>query len=186
MSLDDLDRILRSLARQPEWESYRHYCQALEAWKQVIPPRLVDRTRLVSRQNGVLSVATCSAVLAQELSLQRYSLLQKINRFLDEPLEDLRFSSARWFDRPPAPPSNAIDNPAITSHPSYLPGENGKDRPREEPVSAKSIERWTEKIRQRSLSWPPCPRCQAPTPSGEIDRWGCCAFCSVSDPDEPS
>jgi predicted nucleic acid-binding Zn ribbon protein len=186
MSLDDLERILRSLARQPQWESYRHYCQALEAWKQVIPPRLLDRTRPVSRQNGVLSVATCSAVLAQELSLQRYSLLQKINRFLDEPLEDLRFSSARWFDLPPAPPSNAIDNPAIASHPSYLPGENGKDRPREEPVSSKSLERWVEKIRQRSLSWPPCPRCQAPTPSGEIDRWGCCAFCSVGAPQEPS
>ncbi|MGV2390306.1 MAG UNVERIFIED_CONTAM: DUF721 domain-containing protein [Microcystis novacekii LVE1205-3] len=40
---------------------------------------------------GVLSVATSSAALAQELSLQRYSLLKRLNSQLETPLSNIRF-----------------------------------------------------------------------------------------------
>jgi predicted nucleic acid-binding Zn ribbon protein len=178
MSFNPLDNVLQSLTRQPGWESYRRYCQAIEGWKRVVSPRLLDRTRPVSLRDDVLSVATRSAALAQELSLQRYSLVRKMNPFLDEPIEDIHFSSARWFDLPPVPPDDAIEPAPIDEHPSYSAGENGSEKKAKNVhLSKEGFERLREKIDRRSRNWPLCPRCQSPSPNGEIDRWGHCAFC---------
>jgi predicted nucleic acid-binding Zn ribbon protein len=185
MSFDHLDKILQALTRQPGWESYRQYCLVVNRWQEVLAPRLLEQTRPFSLSRGVLSVATCSATLAQELSLQRYSLLKKMNRFLEEPIEDIHFSSARWHERSIEPPPETIAPLPLTEHPSYVKrgDENvSSSSPPSSPVNKRdSFERWQEKIRQRSRSWPICPCCQSPTPSGEIDRWGCCAYCAVRD-----
>ncbi|MFM8297551.1 MAG: DUF721 domain-containing protein, partial [Microcystis aeruginosa] len=96
MSLHSLAKILAAITQQAGWEEYRHYEQVLQLWPKIINSRLLEQTRPFSLKRGVLSVATSSAALAQELSLQRYSLLKRLNSQLETPLGDIRFSAARW------------------------------------------------------------------------------------------
>jgi predicted nucleic acid-binding Zn ribbon protein len=182
MSFKPLDDAIRSLVGRPGWEDYRRYARVVAAWEQVVPPRLVSRTRPFSLQKGVLSVATASAPLAAELSLQRHALLTGLARHLDEPLEDIRFSSARWHDRPPVPPAGALPHLPIERHPSHVERDEGATVALPSPSPRPGLERWRQRLDRRASSWPLCPRCQSPTPAGEIERWGACAFCSVRDP----
>ena len=96
MSLHCLDKILAGITKQAGWEEYRHYEQVLQLWPKIINPRLPAQTRPFSLNRGVLSAATSSDALAQELSLQRYSLLKRLNSPLETPWDDIRFSAARW------------------------------------------------------------------------------------------
>jgi predicted nucleic acid-binding Zn ribbon protein len=173
MSLHSLDKILAAITQKAGWEEYRHYYQVLELWPKIINPRLVEQTRPFSLGRGVLSVATSSAVLAQELSLQRYSLLKRLNGQLEVEITDIRFSSARWHENSDPIPREAIALTSIQEHPCYV----TKEMQSENPDQKASLQSWVEKIRQRSQSWPICPLCQSPAPPGELKRWHCCAFC---------
>ena len=46
-----------------------------------------------------------------------------------------------------------------------------------EPFSAELARSWSEHPCRITGSSTDCPRCGAPSPSGEIERWGCCALC---------
>jgi predicted nucleic acid-binding Zn ribbon protein len=173
MSLHSLDKILAAITQKAGWEEYRHYDQVLQLWPKIINPRLIEQTRPFSLNRGVLSVATSSAALAQELSLQRYSLLKRLNGQLEIEITDLRFSSARWQQDFDLIPPDAIAPNSLREHPSYV----APEKPRENPEQSAGLRSWSEKIQQRYQSWPICPLCQSPTPSGELDRWQCCAFC---------
>ncbi|MFN6236622.1 DUF721 domain-containing protein, partial [Microcystis sp.] len=119
MSLHSLDKILAVITQQAGWEEYRHYDQVLQLWPKIINPRLLEQTRPFSLSCGVLSVATSSAALAQELSLQRYSLLKRLNSQLETPLGDIRFSAARWQQDSQLIPLEAIAPNSLRDHPSY-------------------------------------------------------------------
>lgn len=173
MSLHSLAKILAVITQQAGWEEYRHYDQVLQLWPKIINPRLLEQTRPFSLSRGVLSVATSSAALAQELSLQRHSLLKRLNSQLETPLSDIRFSAARWQQDSQLIPLEAIAPNSLRDHPSYVTPE----KPPENPQQPDILETWSQKIRHRTRSWPICPRCQSPTPSGELERWQCCAFC---------
>lgn len=173
MSLYSLDKILAAITQQPGWQEYRHYYQVLQLWPEIINPRLESQTRPFSLSRGVLSVATSSAALAQELSLQRYGLLKRLNSQLEIKITDIRFSSARWQQDSQLIPPEAIAPNSLREHPSYV----APEKLQENPEQSASLESWSQKIRQRTRSWPICPRCQSPTPPGELDRWQCCAFC---------
>ena len=46
-----------------------------------------------------------------------------------------------------------------------------------EPFSAELDRSWSEHPCRITGASTDCPRCGAPSPSGEIERWGCCALC---------
>ena len=46
-----------------------------------------------------------------------------------------------------------------------------------EPFSEELARSWSEHPCRITGTSTDCPRCGAPSPSGEIERWGCCALC---------
>lgn len=148
MSFEGIDKILHTLTQQPGWEEYHHYRQILQAWERSISSRLRDKTKVVSLSRGVLSIATSSAALAQDLTLQRPHLLKRLNATLDQPVTDIRFSSAQWQEKSQFKSQSNYDSqlPTLDSH-------------------------------QDSLTRLLCPICAAPTSEKELRRWNCCAFC---------
>jgi predicted nucleic acid-binding Zn ribbon protein len=173
MSFDSLDRILEALEKQPGWEAHRQYRHLLQCWETVVAPKTLKQTRPLYVSRDVLFVATASAVWAQNLSLQRYSLLKKLNVLLPKPLVDIRFSSAQWYNvKPAASQATQEEHPgAIASGPS-LPLPNKNLTPQE------AFQRWAEVIKARSQYLPVCPCCQCPTPPGELERWTVCSHCA--------
>jgi predicted nucleic acid-binding Zn ribbon protein len=120
-------------------------------------------------------VATASSVWAQNLSLQRYSLLKKLNALLSEPLVDIRFSSAQWYNVKPAA---KVDRMTQEKHPSTIaPVPSLPELPKTNPTPQEAFQRWAAVIEARSQNLPLCPDCQCPTPPGELERWTVCAHC---------
>jgi predicted nucleic acid-binding Zn ribbon protein len=174
MSFDSLDRILEALEKQPGWEAHRRYRHLLQCWESVVEPKIVKQTRLLYVSRNVLFVATANAVWAQNLSLQRYSLLKKLNALLSKPLADIRFSSAQWYNVKPVVPGQETQEKhpsAIESVPSLPDFPNKTQTPQE------AFQRWAAVIESRSQNWLVCPCCQCPTPPGELERWTVCAHC---------
>ena len=124
-------------------------------------------------------MATSSSVWAQTLSLQRATLLKKLNTTLTEQLLDLHFSPAQWYQ--------SSSNPATTEaaeHPSYIESEDLASLLPQLPEGNNPLDafhRWSTILKQRSQHLPLCPRCDCPTPEGELKRWGFCAHCAFSD-----
>jgi predicted nucleic acid-binding Zn ribbon protein len=182
MSLDSFAEILKSVTQQPNWETYRQYCHLVECWRSSVSPQVSCNTRPLAISRQVLWVATSSAAWAQNLSLQRYSLLKKLNPLLAEPIVEIRFSSALWHNSPPkGSVMGTVEPISKQQHPSYIregssvdadDASSNNDRP------GTSFDRWIERIRLRVQNLPSCPRCHAPTPSGELERWNCCAVCA--------
>lgn len=175
MSFDSLDKILNAITEQPDWEPYRQFCHLLRCWRQVVAPPIAENTRPLSISRNILWVATSSSVWAQTLSLQRHQILTKLNAALPEPLKDIRFSPAQWHDsrfqaEMEAESPSQIEIPAEVFSISESPPGNT-------PESA--FQHWARAVQARTQSWPLCPQCQCPTPSGELDRWNVCSFCAA-------
>ena len=57
-----------------------------------------------------------------------------------------------------------------------------QDAPRRaEPFSQELQRSWEQHPCRDAAAGADCPRCQAPTPAGELRRWGCCALCLRQD-----
>lgn len=187
MPLSSLDQLLQRILAQPQWEKQRRFHELANCWYQIIPPRIAQNTRPYCLKEDTLFISTSSFSWSQNLSLQRYSLLQKINHRVSQPIKALSFSSARWY---PYTESNhltkQVDDNKI--HPSIITNQdnlteimekrspsNLPSNPSTNPQSA--LQEWFNHIQQKNQSYPSCPNCQALTPQGEIDRWGVCACC---------
>lgn len=178
MAFDSLDRLLKSLEQQPGWAEYQRYCRLCQYWDKIIDSNVAPHTRPLYVQRNLLWVATSSAVWAQHLSLQRYSLLEKINtQFPREPLVNIRFSSAQWHDSP-----LFTGTPLESSHPSEIALPNPPPQTSPEQLATTpeaAFQRWTELIKARSQGLPLCPQCHCPTPPGELKRWSLCMHCAT-------
>lgn len=181
MSFKSVEEILKVVTASPGWETYQQYCHLVECWRSLVSPSVLQHTRPVSISRQVLWVATSSAAWAQNMSLQRYSLLKKLNPMLDEPLVELRFSSALWHNVPQRKTEATNQQRSESLHPSELPHDlsDEKDASSKSVLYETSFERWLEKIRLRAEKLPSCPVCHAPTPLGELQRWNCCALCAT-------
>ena len=181
MSFNSISKLLEALEKPPGWEQQRQYRRLVQLWQGIVGEKIVPHTRPLYISRQVLWVATSSSVIAQELSLKRYSLLKKLNDRLSDPLVDVRFSPARWHDRNTRkadglnlcasnerehPSQWAIDEELSSS--KHLPEGN-------DPKTA--FARWAKFIQDRSHSLSVCPVCQSPTPKGELQRWDMCAYC---------
>ena len=182
MFSNSLKNILHRLSQQPEWEQYQQYCEVKKCWQKITNQKIAYNTqpKFISRQ--ILWVATSSSVWAQELSLQRYSLLKKLNSQLTFTITDIRFSPGNWTESSLTSQSEA-KNHNITKFPKppILPKIKGlKNSPKiDDPQIA--LKKWLEKIQNRAESqtqpYLPCPQCSSLTPIPELERWQVCSHC---------
>lgn len=173
MSFNALNGILKAVETHSDWDRYRQFRHLIRVWQEAIEPRAVHHTRPLYIRRDVLWVATESAAWAQTLSLSRQDLLVKLNSYLEKPIVGIRFSPARWLEQP-LPPAIASSQ----YHPSQVSIPNRKSPSFEPPTTLPGAFRaWMERVQWRSLQLTDCPRCQSPTPPGEIKRWSCCAYC---------
>jgi predicted nucleic acid-binding Zn ribbon protein len=171
MTFNSLEQSLQKLLLAPELEKQRHYLLARDCWYETVNEKIARHTRPTSLDRQILFVATQSAPWSQTLSLQRARLLQQLNLKLPFTLLDLRFSTARWRLE-----KIDVSEKTIGSHPSTI--EEFDRQPHQIPKTPKeSLEIWLRAIEARSQSLPPCPHCRIPTPIGELERWGICAYC---------
>jgi predicted nucleic acid-binding Zn ribbon protein len=178
MSLKSIHNILGILEIQERWQE-PPLQRVLKCWYEVVGKALIKHTKPVWIQRDVLQVATSSAAMAQNLTFERQRLLEKLNQRLPTPLTDIHFSTANWY-KSPLPKENIII--ALPSeHPSYV-GEKLKIS-RSQVSVAKNINeaygKWAEIVKARSHDLSLCPKCQCPTPPGELQRWGVCSFCAA-------
>lgn len=177
MSFQNLNLVLKKVVNQPGWELQKQYLQILNLWQDLVSPKIAQNSRPHHLTVEVLWIAVSSSVWSQELSLQRYSLLKKLNTHLDTTLTDLRFSVAFWYQN-----SSLIkedpENSILPQHPTQIQADptiltqipKGKT-----PLEA--FQNWQESLKRRSQHLPLCPKCKSPTPQGEIDRWQKCYIC---------
>lgn len=176
MTFNPLDHALRQLVEQSDWDGYPQYLQLLEAWKQVVEEKVARQTRPLYISRNILWVATASAAWAQTLSFARRNLIKELSNRLEVPLDDIRFSTARWSDRTPTQRTQE----SAPIHPSQIDAIDWPETaaPSPSPLTAQdAFERWSAMIQWRSRFLTPCPCCQLPTPAGEIERWSMCVFC---------
>ena len=186
MSLNSLNHILDIVVNQPGWEAQRQFQILLKSWQEVVEPKIALQTRPLYVARKVLWIATANSVWAQTLTLQRYSLLKKLNQKVSPPLADLRFSTAKWQQNLTIIPSssdyqvtNDQEHPSVISPLKPNVKTNKTNLPQlpsgQDPQGA--FQRWVQALEQRSQSWPFCPKCQSPTPEGELKRWQVCVHC---------
>ena len=199
-------RSLRQLLRAPAYQQLLRDAEAAkrlqQAWQDSAGPN-ASATRPIEVRGDTLWVAAAGPALAQELLFRRQHILAKLNAHPDvrlpEEIRELRFSIARWYNpkgerSPNAFPSRAADRASspdrelLSRNP--LSPRLARDRAaddrlarnpgRPSPLDAKAgFDRWAAGVRQRSRNLPLCPRCQAPTPAAEIERWSVCAPCNA-------
>lgn len=180
MSFHSLERLLEDLERQPGWEQYRLYRQTLQSWSTLVGPNLARVSRPVKLVRNVLYVATSSSVVAQDLTMKRYDLLEQIDRHLQANFVDLRFSPAKWhahqsrFLSTNQARKQAIIQDKVNKNTTSLNSHPDSDL---NPQTA--LERLTKVIQQRCRDLPLCPSCQSATPIAELDRWQVCACCAA-------
>jgi predicted nucleic acid-binding Zn ribbon protein len=186
MSFHDLNLILKNITNQTGWETQKQYLHILNLWQKLVSPQISQHSRPSHLTQQVLWIAVSSSVWSQHLSLQRYSLLKKLNAHLDLTLSDLRFSPALWYQNSAHLPADQA-HLKPTSHPSQVVRNTpvSPDFPQgDTPLSA--FHYWQHCLQVRSQEFPLCPLCAIPTPQGELDRWHKCFICftkSKSDPD---
>lgn len=173
MSFQSIDKLLQKILNQPQWEKQKRYHQFVKAWFALVNQSVAENTKPIGLKDNTLLVATSSAVYAQNLTLQRYTLLKKINRRLDECLDDIRFTTIQWYQKAPSEPE-ADTNP---NHPSLIsPVSLASDIPVSDNAQ-EALKHWLNNIKTQAPLLSECPCCHAPTPAGEIGRWGVCAIC---------
>jgi predicted nucleic acid-binding Zn ribbon protein len=181
MSFKSLDNLLTTLQQQPQWENY-HYRQILGVWETVLDPAILSYTKPLAIRRQVLWVATLSPVWAQNLTLQRYGLLKKLNSQLTQPLTDIRFSAAQWHqveELKNLQSSNPLEQSETYS--TFLTTLSFPDETEKAPAKSpeEAFQRWAKVLQSRSEQLPPCPRCQAPVLPQELERWSICGNCAT-------
>ncbi len=184
--MQQLDHILNQFGAAPVWDQQRSFQYLLQAWPILVGETVAAHSRPLGIQRQVLQVATSAAVWAQNLSFERQRLLTKLNqnvqlRSLN--LKDIRFSTAQWHNSPTDPArrlQSQEEQLRWQQHPSRLP-----PAPEDSPLLLTDLrpthgfQRWAERQTRQNQALPLCPRCQCPTPGGELKRWSQCAFCAT-------
>lgn len=188
MSFQSLDQILQALSNQLVCPQQDPLEQIIVVWPKVVGEKTACFSRPVRLSHGTLQVATANAVWAQQLTFVRRNWLIQLNRYLDEPLRDIRLSPGLWH-RTIDPPEPNPDY-QLSEHPSYW-GSAHESLSSSEKVTPNSLppspqqafEALLQKIAVHTHQLPLCPACHCPTPIGELERWSVCAVCAVSYPE---
>lgn len=185
MSLEGLEGLIKGLENQPSWQAQRQFRLVVMHWPKAVGFAVARQTRPVSIQRATLYVATATAVWAQTLSYERIKILQKLNRYQQQPLKNIRFSTAQWNQQATPTMNNSQE---VRKHPSYIPSDIDADQLKGaiannvSPQTPKeAFERWANKVKQQQPLQSMCPRCHCYCPQGELVRWKVCSLCAAKD-----
>lgn len=182
MTLNSINKLLNSILSQPQWEKQRRYYQLKKIWYEVVNQKIAQHTSPIYLKEETLFIATESASWAQDLTLQRRTLIIKINRRIEKPINDIRFVFGKWYSQHQPPIPEADEN---SSHPSLIKVEKSDaiapeiitQSPSPAKTPQEALEKWLEIVKQRRKENQICPSCQSFCPEGELKRWGICAYC---------
>lgn len=193
MSIESIGAILKSLERGAAWQPPHEFDVLVRCWSEVVGALVSQHAHPVELRHGCLWVATSNGVWAQQLRFECPRILTKLNRQLPLPLQEIRFSPARWHQRP----ANATEpfSSGVASHPSRRSSQMRCESSRNPlpqlqrelaiaHTSQTAFQQWANQIQARSRGLPLCPQCGCPTPVGELQHWSRCALCAVK-PDRP-
>lgn len=179
MSFQPLNHVLSSLHKQERWREQRQFQCLLQCWTEVVGPVVSAQTRPVTISNrGILEVATSSSVWAQNLAFERHRVLEKLNARLLSSLTDIRFSTRYWQNGLGRHQSSE-PRQLWREHPSQVSNPLSKAEKTSSQDSNTAFRHWTSVIQSRSRQLILCPKCDCPTPSGELKRWSVCAVCAT-------
>ncbi|AFY36941.1 protein of unknown function DUF721 [[Leptolyngbya] sp. PCC 7376] len=175
MTLRPLESVLQHLMHQKAWEHQQHFQTLTTLWQQQLPTKTILNSRPHSIQNKILIVSTSNNTWSQHLTLQRINICTKLNTKLkpSQTLEDIRFTTAHWHQKPAYSP---LADPDLL-HPSRTDSPSPKRSRRNTQSPSNAVRSWLEQRQQQFKNQPLCPKCQAPTPSGELERWKVCRCC---------
>lgn len=175
MSFKPLNHVLSSLQNQ-EWQGQQQFQRLLQYWGEVVGPVVSAQTRPTAISNGsILWVTTSSAVWAQNLAFERHRILEKLNVKLINPVADIRFSTRHWRNSPDKHQLLETQQ-SWHNHPSQM-SSISRSKKMDAQDSSHAFQRWANIVHSRSRQMVLCPKCQCPTPPGEIKRWLVCAVC---------
>lgn len=186
MSFQSLNTVLKGVGEPSQFLGKRssQFQQILQHWPSLVGTDLALHTRPHRLDRQVLKVATSSAVWAQNLQFERHRLRLKILEIMDLELKDIQFSTAYWQMPPPTDHqlASSQEQREWQNHPSRIsefggqPLGNPTGHGAKQTVAAQ-FSTWAAACQRRNRSLPRCPRCQSPTPPGELSRWQMCSFC---------
>ncbi|MBW4580122.1 MAG: DUF721 domain-containing protein [Tildeniella nuda ZEHNDER 1965/U140] len=179
MSFKSVDHVLGQLGDRYRAYNQQHTQRLLRAWVEAVGPVVAVQTRPLSIYHDVLRVATSSSAWAQNLVFERQRILTKLNGILSLSLVDIRFSSAQWQEQPRSALNASLQAQLWQQHPSRLTDTVRADTQRPETLTdpLQAFQHWRKLMRSRTQNMPSCPRCQCPTPPGELQRWEMCSLC---------
>ncbi len=189
MDIQPLNGILKGIGSRGEWDEQRQLKRLMGQWEAIVGASVAQHSCPLEVHNGILQVATSTAVWSQNLSFERRRILKKLNQrahFKILGLKEIRFSTAQWHNRPGSSGAVTVDKRLNSyqqqiqwqQHPSRLPPpENEQPHPEEAESATQAFDRWSQRRQQQINQVPPCPQCKTPAPEGELQRWGVCAFC---------
>lgn len=177
MTLDSIGKLLAIAQQKETWPIPLDFREIQKNWESLVGEKIARNSRPTGLVNDVLWVSVASSVWSQELSFKRRDIIRRIKERVTE-LKDIRFSPGNWT-RSPLPQTEDF-----SAHPSFV-GKaevvNSSNKVKATPIE--SFQAWAERVKARSASLPLCPKCNCPTPTGELERWGNCVVCfSLSRP----
>lgn len=166
MGLQDINHLLKKILSQPQWQKQKRNYEVKKAWQETVNHRIAQHTKVLTVRNDVLLVATTSAPWAQQLTLQRQSLLTNINRFLETPIKDIRFTILLWHNFTGT--DTTVESEETQNHPSLV---NPTEKPTPDPRGP--FQQWLETIRKRRPKIPFVPSVVATVPLVSYNVGGC-------------
>jgi predicted nucleic acid-binding Zn ribbon protein len=177
--IQSLSQILGGLESQDNWKGRQQLQQVLSLWAAAVGEAVAAQTRPTGIQRRVLLVATSSSAWAQNLGFERVRILEKLNGMSSLRLTDIRFSTGQWRSEYSIIAANISESAILwRDHPSRV-GDLPLPQVKPAPDSQSAFRDWARTMRSRSQGLPLCPKCQCPSPPGELSRWGMCSLCAA-------
>jgi predicted nucleic acid-binding Zn ribbon protein len=140
--IESIGVILKSLNRGAPWQQQQEFDLLVRSWLEVVGPVVSQHAHPLELRDGRLLVATSNAVWAQQLRFESPRILAKLKGQLAQPLQEIRFSPARWHQ--PSISTGDLSNSAILKHPSRRsrsdsPGVSRSDSPGVSPSDSPGV-----------------------------------------------
>jgi hypothetical protein len=124
MAFDSLARLIDEFEQQPNWHRQARFRQVLRHWSGVVGAVVAGQAIPVRLERQVLYVAVANAMWGQTLTLERLTILTRLNPQLGFEVKDIRFSPADWYHRASETPAPSLPQPSplpdwLRHHPSF-------------------------------------------------------------------